>query len=98
LDHFLVLLSGGGSSVTHGSAFSLIITAVDVFGKTVYNYTGTITFSSSDPAAVLPSPYTFTSSDAGTHTFSGLVLNTTGIKTITVSGSGTGGVITLTVL
>jgi adhesin/invasin len=42
----------------------------------VTGYTGTVTFSSSDSAPVLPPDYTFTADDAGTHVFSaGVVLS-----------------------
>jgi hypothetical protein len=49
----------------------------------VYTYRGTVTFTSTDTAAVLPANYTFTAGDAGVHTFTGVVLNTTGAQTIT---------------
>jgi uncharacterized repeat protein (TIGR01451 family) len=47
------------------------------------NYTGKIHFTSSDAAAVLPADYTFTTTDAGTHSFP-VTLNTLGNQTITV--------------
>jgi flagellar basal body-associated protein FliL len=46
------------------------VTIVDEITRDPYPfYTGTITFSSSDPAAVLPDDYTFVSGDAGSHEF-----------------------------
>jgi adhesin/invasin len=57
----------------------------------------TINWASSDPTAVLPGPYTYTAADAGVHTFDGLVLNTLGSQTITVSDPVASGQIALTV-
>src|SRR5262249_55439926 len=52
-------------------------------------YTGTITFSSSDPLAVLPTNYTFTSADQGVHTFT-VTLKRTGPQTIAAIDTVTG--------
>ena len=46
---------------------------------------GPVHFTSSDKAAVLPTLYVFTPADAGSHTFSGLLLMTPGNQTMTVS-------------
>jgi hypothetical protein len=46
-------------------------------------YAGTVSFSSSDPAASLPDDYTFNGGDAGSHLFSA-TLWTPGIQSITV--------------
>jgi hypothetical protein len=43
---------------------------VDPYGNVVPSYVGTVVFTSSDSHDPLPVPYTFTSADAGTHTFS----------------------------
>src|SRR5262249_42769403 len=51
-------------------------------------YTGTVTFSTSDPdpAVVLPGAYTFTLGDAGVHTFPGATtLITPGVQMLTVT-------------
>ena len=47
----------------------MTVTAVDVNGDPVTDYTGEIRFSSSDQKAILPSDYTFKESDLGEHTF-----------------------------
>ena len=55
--------------------------------RRIPNYTGTITFSTSDTGAgvALPPSYTFTAADAGTHTFTnGVTLSTPGVQTIAV--------------
>src|SRR5262249_44905878 len=47
------------------------VTARDSFGNVATGYTGTVTFTSSDPQAVFsPLTYTFTTADAGIHAFS----------------------------
>ena len=64
---------------------ALRVTAVDQWGNTVTTYTGTIHFTSTDGAAVLPADYTFVAGDNGTQTFgSAIIMNTPGIHTITV--------------
>ena len=59
------------STVNAGTAFDVIIAALDPYGNTDTNYQGTVHFASTDPQATLPSDYTFTSSDQGVHTFAG---------------------------
>jgi hypothetical protein len=62
-------------SVSAGVPFDLTVTAVDAFGQVALDYTGTVTFSStdSDPAVVLPADYAFTAADQGAHTFSACI-------------------------
>src|SRR5262249_18607017 len=72
------------STIMSGVPFSLTITVVDAYGNNATNYTGTIHFSSTDKRATLPSDYKFTTADQGKHTFSGVILRSTGFKTITV--------------
>jgi len=72
------IITTGPASATAGSAFSITVQALDAAGNVSTGYRGTVVFSSSDPGAVLPNPpslsYPFTATDAGKHTFSGLVL------------------------
>jgi hypothetical protein len=80
------LVISAPSGVTAGSPFDITITAQDSNGNVLAGYTGTVAFSSSDayPGA-LPANYTFTSSDQGTHTFSGgVTLFSAGSQTLTV--------------
>ncbi len=58
-----------------------------MFGLPATTYTGTITFASSDPLAILPDVYTFTSSDSGFHIFENLAFHTLGGQTITLTDS-----------
>jgi hypothetical protein len=76
---------GAPSSVSAGLSFSLTVTVEDAYGNVVTGYTGTIHLSSSDPRATLPANYTFTASDKGVHTFTGLVLRKKGRQTVTIT-------------
>jgi hypothetical protein len=77
---------------TAGTPETFTVTALSSLSPatTATNYTGTVTFTSTDPAASLPASYTFTSgtgADNGVHTFtSGLTFKTAGAaQTITVA-------------
>jgi probable HAF family extracellular repeat protein len=70
--HALVV-TGFPSPTVAGAAGSFQVRVVDAFGNAVHDYNGTVTFSSSDPAAKLPAPYTFALSDSGTHGFSAML-------------------------
>jgi hypothetical protein len=75
-------------SVSAGVPFDLTVIAVDAFGQVAVGYTGTVTFSSTDPdpAVVRPADYTFSAADGGRHTFSaGFTLITPGEQTLTVT-------------
>src|SRR5204862_522719 len=68
-DHLAV--TNAPASVTAGSAAAVRVTARDPFGNTAPTYTGTVVFSSDDPAAGLPANYTFVGGDNGMHDFAG---------------------------
>jgi plastocyanin len=79
------------SVVSVGEPFSITVNVYDNFLNLVTGFQGTVQFSSSDPAAVLPAPYTFVLADAGIHTFTnGFTLNNV--------GAGLGGMQTITVV
>jgi trimeric autotransporter adhesin len=82
VDHFVV---SAPASTAVGASFSVTVSAVDGSNSVLAGYSRTIHFASSDGAAVLPANYTFADADNGTHTFTGVVLNTTGTKSITVN-------------
>jgi hypothetical protein len=73
------------STATAGSPFTVTVTAtIDGKRDTIIN--SYISFTSSDPAAVLPSQYRFTPADAGSHTWTnGLILMTPGNQTISAT-------------
>jgi hypothetical protein len=75
----------GPATVSAGVAFSLTVTALDAYGNVVTGYTGTIHFSSTDTTASLPKNSTFTTTDQGVHTFTGLVLRKKGYQKITIT-------------
>lgn len=91
------LVLSGATSVTAGSPFSLSVIAVTSGGEVDPNYAGTVHFTSTDPnrSTMVPSDYTFTSNsscsgaspsaDCGSHTFTGLKLDTSGSQTITAT-------------
>ena len=73
---------------TTGVPFNFTLTVRDQFNNIATGYTGTVGFTSSDPAVSpgsgLPNNYTFTSGDAGVHTFSATLV-TLGNQTIRAS-------------
>lgn len=71
-----------------GTSFDITVAALDPYGNVDTNYSGTITFTStdSDPGVVLPADYTFQSTDNGSHTFAaGITLITPGDQTLTAT-------------
>ena len=86
-------LSGCPSSIAAGDSFtdSVVVTAHDTYGNLKTDYVGAVYFTSTDLQATLPFTaghvYSFTSSDAGQHSFVGydFILRTTGTQSITVT-------------
>jgi uncharacterized delta-60 repeat protein len=74
----------GPSTATAGSPFSLTVTALDSSGNLDTTYSGTVHFTTSG-AASLPLDYTFGPGDAGSHLFSGVILDTAGNQSITAT-------------
>src|SRR5262249_14195281 len=85
-DPFLVTTSAASPDIA-GTAFDVTVTVQDVYRNTVTGYTGTVHFTSADPyGPTLPTDYTFTSSDAGVHTFpGGAALYTAGTWDVTAT-------------
>jgi hypothetical protein len=48
---------------------SFIVTAIDAEANVLHDFRGTVRFTSDDPRALLPEPYTFQAADDGNHTF-----------------------------
>ena len=67
--HHLVV-SGFPDPTVAGASHPFVVTAKDLFGNTATGYSGTVTFTSTDPDAVLPIDYDFVGGDNGDHTFS----------------------------
>ncbi len=103
--HFVV---GIGKFETTAVAFPLTVIAADPYGNPDPNFTGTVTLSSSDGGATLPSPvYTFTAGDNGIYVYNSTspsnepVLVATGAQSITatsgvLTGTGTTDVVSNT--
>jgi hypothetical protein len=77
--------------------FPFVVLARDVYGNRAAGYTGTVAFSSSDPLAVLPDPYTFLGSDQGAHVFTA-TLNTAGSQTLTATDTSNSSITGLAVI
>jgi hypothetical protein len=80
----LAITNLNSASVAAGNNTTFTVTAEDSAGAVVPSYAGTVHFTSSDPAAMLPGDYTFTSADGGTHTFT-VTLQSSGSQTISVT-------------
>ncbi|CAG0936102.1 partial Serine-aspartate repeat-containing protein D, partial [Thermoflexales bacterium] len=78
-------ISGAPTQTLASASIALTITLRDGIGDIATEYTGTLQFSSSDPQALLPTTYTFSTGDAGRHLFLGLALHTVGSQTITAT-------------
>jgi hypothetical protein len=72
------------TTATAGQPANVTVSTYDAYGNFVTNYTGTVHFASSDVQSNLPADYTFTSADAGQHTFSA-TLKTAGPQSITAT-------------
>jgi sugar lactone lactonase YvrE len=78
------LVLSAPSTAVAGAPFDVTITAFDPYGNVDSNYTGTVTFRSTDThPGVLPSDYTFSSADKGTHTFTGVTFFTAAAQSLT---------------
>ena len=90
------------SFATSGTAFNATVRAIDPWGNNAADYAGTVTLSSTDPAATLPPSYAYGPADLAQHTFTGLVLRTPGTQRITATDSNgfsvTSGPITVSLL
>ena len=75
------------SVATVGVPFGVTVRVVDQYGNNAADYAGTLTLTSSDPAATLPAPYLYGTKDVSQHTFAGTVLHTPGTQTITARDS-----------
>jgi hypothetical protein len=79
------VIEGIESTVMKGESLTFRVDVKDKDGNPVPDYTGAIRFSSSDDRAKLPSDYTFTIEDQGSHTFYlALSLGTVGSHTLAV--------------
>jgi hypothetical protein len=75
-------LTPSTTTPARGVAFTITVSALDASNLVDTNYGGTVTFTSTDAAALLPSDYIFQPSDAGVHVFT-VTINTSGAHTVT---------------
>jgi hypothetical protein len=75
-------VNGISPVLTAGNVSNMLVTAKDSFGNTATSYTGTVSFSSTDGSATLPSNYTFVGGDSGAHNFP-VTLKTAGSQSVT---------------
>ena len=76
------------SVAVSGTPFNATVRAVDPYGNNATGYPGTaVTLTTTDPAASLPAPYAYGTTDGAQHTFTGLVLRTPGTQRITATDS-----------
>ena len=79
-------LSGVPASATANTPLPLTLSALDASGNVDTSYVGTALFASSDLQALIPTAYTFSAADLGTHTWYGNVaLRTAGRQTLSVA-------------
>jgi hypothetical protein len=93
-------VTASAGSGTAGAPFSLTVTAQTATNATATGYTGTVTFTSSDPKATLPANYRYTATDRGIHTFNTIILAASGDHTITATDTTTAaiaGIVTISV-
>jgi hypothetical protein len=83
-------LTGLPASVMASTPQTVNLAIANRDGTAATSYTGTVVFTSTDPGAVLPAQYTFTSGDAGVHSFM-VSLNTSGMQTLTATDSADSG-------
>jgi hypothetical protein len=91
-------VSGFPSPISAGQTGVFTVTVLDQWSQLITDYTGTVTFSSSDPSALLPEDYSFTLTDAGQHAFTATFytagldhfLRATDIVSDTLTGEQTG--------
>jgi hypothetical protein len=72
---------------TAGVGFTVTVRGIDRWGNNAFPYGGTVTFTSTDPRASLPGPYTYGSTEGAQHAFTGVILRTPGIQRITATDS-----------
>jgi hypothetical protein len=86
------------ASATHAVIFGLLPTVgagtpatftVKLFDAFNNPASGTVQFTSTDPAATLPGPYTFTAADGGSHAFSA-TFRTAGLRTLAAGNAAAG--------
>jgi hypothetical protein len=74
------------AQIIAGQEFAITVEAVNGSGEAMTDFVGTVHFGSTDLNGILPSDYTFTPADQGTHTFN-VTLTTAGLQVIRASNA-----------
>jgi hypothetical protein len=80
----VMTMTGLPGTMMPSTAASLHLAITNPDGSAATSYTGSVAFTSTDAAGVLPPTYTFTAADGGGHDFM-VALNTAGVQTITAT-------------
>jgi hypothetical protein len=84
--------SGATPTVTAGTPTSFTLTARDAYNNAVTGFTGSVHFTTTDPAGTVPPDYAFQGSDQGVHTFTNATtFFTAGARSVTAVGGGVSG-------
>ncbi len=82
---YLAVSNPGGTVIT-GTLFNVTVQAFDVYNNLATGYNGQVSLTTNDPKIpTLVSNYQFTNTDAGSHLFSNLSLDTGGTRFITAT-------------
>ena len=84
------MLTGLPTAVMASTAQTVHLAVANRDGSAATGYSGSVSFTSTDAAAVLPAQYTFTAADAGAHDFQ-ITLNTSGMQTLTATDAADSG-------
>lgn len=82
-------ITGFPSSTTAGASHDVTVAALDVYGNPVTSYTGTVTLSTTNGAAVLPGAHAYGASDAGVYVFKDVELQEAGTGFSLTASDGT---------
>ncbi len=89
----VLTVTGIDDPIVAGVADTAVVTAKDTYSNTATGYTGTVTFTSNDTQAILPSNYAFVGGDSGVKSFTnGVTLKTAGERTVTATDTVTGSI------
>ena len=88
-----LVFSALAGSATVGSPTTFTLTAEDTYGNVTPSYAGTVHFTSTDGAAVLPPDHTFDGTDSGSHAGFSVTFNTAGSWTLAAQDTASGSTI-----
>ncbi len=83
---FQFIITGVTTPIKVGVPSSVTVISTDYSGTPLHDYTGTVNFTSTDPATILPADFTFDNSMLGEHTFvNGVTMVTQGEFCVTAT-------------